>query len=354
MQFYYEKMRQSVSIKLGFRIRSKSDCRTLSSLIAAQQIGNLSESTLYRFFLSDTIQKFYPDTLNKLSIFVGKKSWDDFCNHQETSNSFLQTNGIFSEQKHRTSLIKTCVFNDAINPLYDFFEQIPLTIPEHTTRTIVAELYQSLYENKNSNLKFYEHLSGLPYIRNYFFEIGADPDFKIHDYEIGLVQYLRFSNPNHSEIKRLQEQIFAKSMLFRHHYLEGQLDEAKAISIELFENEEIDLRLINKIEVFPASRWYTYRMWWAKNWNRNSISRVEEDFLIFCKHIHKTGNYIDKQIVCYNALDVLQEEGNKSVLLNYILHLFSDIITISIKSPDFIHQCMRLIEPNGIKRMYQN
>jgi hypothetical protein len=84
----------------------------------------------------------------------------------------------------------------------------------------------------------------------------------------------------------LQDYIFANSMLFRHYVKKESLLDILKTGRLLFENKDIDRRVLHNIHVFPLSRWYSYRVWYSyhnrfKNYDESLFELIE-----FCKQIN--------------------------------------------------------------------
>ena len=72
---YYDKiLLDKIFNKTGIYITNKNECKLLSQIIASEKKGYLSESTLYRFFLSPNGKhKPYKNTLNILALWFDSK-----------------------------------------------------------------------------------------------------------------------------------------------------------------------------------------------------------------------------------------------------------------------------------------
>ena len=79
--------------KLGYSIKSKSDCAKLSELIFKEGLGLISQSTLYRILLYDKEHKPFYTTLSIITQFLGYVDWEDFCEAIHSKKSFSYDNG---------------------------------------------------------------------------------------------------------------------------------------------------------------------------------------------------------------------------------------------------------------------
>jgi hypothetical protein len=337
----------------GFEIRSKSDCLKLSENILKKTGASLSESTLYRFFFKNDDRQCYQNTLDKLSVYCNTKNWDTFCQIHENSLSFLFRNGIFLQNNERKSLIRSCIQNDELKSLCEFFEDLPDNLNEPIRRAMGIELYLSLLSNKDSNQNFYKLFSKINSVRKLLFEELADPDFKIKDYALFYKWYLKNSN-NLDNPYGLQDYIFANSMLFRHYVKTEKHQDILKTGRFLFENKDIDRQVLHNIHVFPLSRWYSYRVWYSYHNRFKNYDEAIFELIEFCKQIAQKGTNLEKSIVLYNAIDVLTSVQEISLIQNELIKHFSQIIPFNLIQSDSYDNLMRRLEPNGLKRALMN
>jgi hypothetical protein len=346
-------LRKEICMESGFEIRSKSDCLKLSENILQKTGASLSESTLYRFFFKKDDRQCYQNTLDKLSVYCNTKNWDAFCQIHENSLSFLFRNGIFLQNNENKSLIRLCIQNDELKSLCEFFEDLPDNLNEPIRRAMGIELYLSLLSNKNSNQNFYKLFSKINPVRKLLFEELADPDFKIKDYPLFYKWYLKNSK-NLDKPDGLQDYIFANSMLFRHYVKKESLLDILKTGRLLFENKDIDRRVLHNIHVFPLSRWYSYRVWYSyhnrfKNYDESLFELIE-----FCKQISEVGSNLEKSIVLYNAIDVLSSVQEITLIQEELIPRFSQIIPLNLLKSESYEKLLKRLEPNGLKRALMN
>ncbi|NBU80740.1 MAG: hypothetical protein EBS55_03730, partial [Flavobacteriaceae bacterium] len=79
--------------KLGYSIKSKSDCAKLSELIFKDGLGLISQSTLYRILIYNKEHKPFYNTLTIITQFLGYIDWEDFCKTTHSKKKFEYTNG---------------------------------------------------------------------------------------------------------------------------------------------------------------------------------------------------------------------------------------------------------------------
>ena len=103
-------LKNSISIKSGFKIKNRGDCVRLSSMISIETDYDLSYNTLRRFY--GIVQGTNPSekTLNILSKYVGFKSYKDFCfNYPQKKNWAIHQriyNTIYSDSDYSLKLME--------------------------------------------------------------------------------------------------------------------------------------------------------------------------------------------------------------------------------------------------------
>ena len=120
---YYDKiLLDKIFNKTGIYITNKNECKLLSQIIANEKIGYLSESTLYRFFLSPNGKhKPYKNTLNILAQFCGFISWDNFVNYCDSVHLFTDANFL---NKTFDTIITDFVNQEKFYTLIDVFDSV--------------------------------------------------------------------------------------------------------------------------------------------------------------------------------------------------------------------------------------
>ena len=303
--FVYSELRKYIRIKTGLLIQTKPECERLSSQIKEQTQILISASTLYRIFIAEENSKPYLNTLNGLSVFCGFKDWYEFENHVNELARFDFSYGkIHINEKPVGSFIKICIHNNQLEVLYEYASQFPEEIDFEKKIRIGYELYQSLLDNPNSNIAFFDKFSGLPLIREAFFELMADPDFKIKDYEYGLKSYLNYCEPA-VKFNDYRDIIFAKSMLFRHYYISGQSDKANHIGKELFESGQEHQFDFEALYIFPKFRFLAYRLLFKHlKADADSVLAYKQFLLEYCENNISNWSSFEQSVAFYNIAEV--------------------------------------------------
>ncbi len=342
-------LKSKLEEKLTFRILTKLDCKKASEAIQFENDKSISESTIYRLFLLEGNKNTpYQHTLDILAQFIGQKDWFSFESYLIEITDFQNLYGVFPGQQQYKSLLSFNIHHGGLKPLYHFLEQFPTDISFDKKGILGKDIYKSLKNNPNSNVEFYKEFHALPIIREGFFELLADPDFSIPDYEMGLSFYLKNIKPHHS-IKALQDYIFANSLLLRYYFLKGK----KANVLELGKALYLDLSLSEKdlgaVYVFPKIRYFCYRLFFDEatvGFNQNYFDWLL-DFVF--RELENT-NLIETRIIIHTVCDTLQiypklQEEIFNQLVLKCPHIFT-------KFPNYIFQLpmkerLRFVDSNG-------
>ncbi len=249
-----------VCIRLGFPIRSKLDCRKLSEQISNEGHSSISESSLYRLFLQrGSSNRPYLHTLEILARFCGFTGWNDFEEQQNKLDSFVRGYGRFPQNKFPLkSLISVCIHTNEIKPLIHYTEQFNDIADVDLKVKFAEEIFHSTLTNSDNRL-FFREFCRFPVIREFYFEFLADPTFSIPNYEEGMHYYLSGLRKD-EHLRDLQDYVFGNCLLFRHYFISGQLEKARAIGEELYERMNLSENQLNDIGVFPTARYFSCKI----------------------------------------------------------------------------------------------
>ena len=288
---------------VNFPIYSKADCRKISELISLRNLTPISESTLYRLFLTNTRNNYpYIHTLDTLAVFCDFINWHDLESHLNELQNFEWSFGNLDEGKLNTkSLLKICIHRNELKSLYDFSEQFDESLEIEKKYLLGAEYFKSLKSNPNNNINFFRNLSKLPIVRESLFELLADPSFTIKDYEAGIKYYLLGIKPEHST-RALQDFIFGNSLLIRYYYLNNKSSEFKKLGKKLYEEYNFSLRDLNRINVFPRTRYLACKLFYLGTINDSIKVEKHIEWLLAYAEKSKTGLNLDEQRILFYVL----------------------------------------------------
>lgn len=139
-------IKSKIEANAGFTIINKKDCQKLSSLITQQNIGNISVSTIYRFFLNNKLEQTpYLYTLNIFSKFCGFEDWSDFNREINCNIQNLEEKPIFEDKSNNyKSLIKCCLIQNSFDALELFFNCNQGNISKEEFRIYGREIYEEI------------------------------------------------------------------------------------------------------------------------------------------------------------------------------------------------------------------
>jgi hypothetical protein len=352
--FVYSELRKYIRIKTGLLIQTKPECEHLSSQIKEQTQILISASTLYRIFIAEENSKPYLNTLNGLSVFCGFKDWYEFENHVNELARFDFSYGkIHINDKPVESFIRICIQNNQLDVLYQYASQFPGEIDFEKKIRIGYELYQSLLDNPNSNLAFFDKFSGLPLIREAFFELMADPDFKIKDYEYGLKSYLKYCEPAVKFID-YRDIIFAKSLLFRYYYLNDQIEKARQIGKELFESG-IDKQFdFEALYIFPKFRFLAYQLLFRHlNADTDSVLAYKQYLMEYCEKNLSGWSHFEQSVAFYNVAEVFSITNAQNNTVDQLRIVFNALISKLPKSAGnkSLEELLPYFQENALKKL---
>jgi len=304
--FYKSKLYWKLVETVCFPILTKSDCKKISDLIAFKNLPRVSESTLYRLLLlKNNDQTPYLHTLDILALFCGFANWQKLEHHFNEVSKFEYSYGKFSNRNNETnSLLKICIHRNDLKSLYEFSEQFDTSLNFEKKLILGAEFYYSLKSNKNKNKNFYKNFSQLPIVRESFYELFADPNFEINDYELGLSYYLSGTKP-YKSIQSLQDFIFGNSLLFRYYYLSDKKTEANKIGKKIYEENSFSESDLNKLYIFPRIRYLAYKLFYYYLNNQILKAKKHEEWLIdYAEKTIDKLELVEKRILFYTIADV--------------------------------------------------
>lgn len=242
----------------NFRIHNKADCDKLAVFVANKTQQSVSANTLYRLFLHpNNTNKPYLHTLNTLVQFIDFANWDAFCSYYQDLYSFQFLSGIIPPTHSFNSLLRICIYQNEFNSVYTFFDQFSSDLSIDKKHLLGDELFNTLRQNPVSNVPFFRKLHSLPIVRECLFELLADPDFRIPQYEFGLKCYLQNVSPEKTS-KDLQDYIFAHSLLFRHYFYKKQYKKAFEHGKHLYGLHHYSAQELKDVHLFPRFRYLCY------------------------------------------------------------------------------------------------
>ena len=242
----------------NFRLYNKVDCEKLSLLVFNKTNISVSGNTLYRIFLHpNNTNKPYLHTLNILAKFIDFNDWTAFSLFYQELYDFQFLSGIISPNQSYKSLLRYSIYNKEYKSVYPFLEQFSDDLSLTKKHLLGEEIFNILKENPYSNVSFFKKFSNLPIIREGFFELMADPEFRTPQYEFGLQCYLQHLDPKKSP-KELQGFIFANALFLRHYFFNGKQKKSMHYGNLLYQDHWYKESELAEIHIFPRVRYFAY------------------------------------------------------------------------------------------------
>ncbi|MFN7327679.1 MAG: hypothetical protein ACK5SQ_13950 [Chitinophagales bacterium] len=292
---------ETIFLKTGIYISNKNDCRAISQLIQKEKIGYLSESTLYRLFLSKTNQhRPYKNTYELLSIFCGFKSWNDFQSF--TFRTFEQHEDRFFRESLE-AVVSHFVANARYHSLIDLFDGIAHL--RYRQQEFIAVTTFSGFLKKDDFPLFIRDFGDHPFVRHFLIEALHDPCHRPKGYTQALHYYLQHKNP--IKDSAFQDYVFGHTVLFRHAFLERSSD-CTSIGQHLF-NLDLESPAFKELHLFPKTRYLGYLTW---HLHLTEETTALEEHLYYLRSwtlqtIQATQDYSEVNIVYQTLEEVYQQ-----------------------------------------------
>ena len=322
--FLVNELQIKLQEKFGYMIKTKPECLKLSQIIFNDLSEHISESTLYRFFILGNSPKTSITILNILARLIGFSEWDNFeksVNNQEFQKINLGAT-INLSAKHR-GLIYHNIALGCFEPLEALFEEAK-ELENEIRFYVVLGVFDSL-RNIDNPMPFFNHFATNPFIRNYFFEIGFDPLFRINHYDEGIKKYAESVVPQRS-IAELQDYIFSSTVLFRQYFLNKDYTKAIEYGKQLYQQPPCSIQDLEAIYAFPQLRYLSYKIWYLTLIGASSTSI--DDYILwllnYCKTLYKSFQFEERRalFLCVAESLIVANQADKYEFL--LKEIFAD------------------------------
>ncbi len=254
-------LRNHIGLRASVPITSKADCVRLSSIIESKLKRKISVSTIYRVFLHPKPTTPYVHTLDVLAQYCNFKDWHDFeIRASQAEKLDVLTNDISLSSQPIDSLIKICIHQNQLKPVLTYASQFTFPVDPELGQRLGYEIYQALADNPNGNDRFFRHAHRLPLIRTCFFEMMADQNFLLQDYENGIKYFTSSARPGKGEGPG-HDYLFGNCLLFRHYYIQKRKEEALAVGKLLYQKNKLPLDQMHQFSLHISARYLAYKFW---------------------------------------------------------------------------------------------
>jgi hypothetical protein len=342
-----EHLRKAVEARLGFSLDGKAACLKASDML--KQLGGYAPSgtTIYHLFIAPAgHRRPYLETLHALSRVLGAANWHEFRSSAPVvrCEPELRLDQVFA----LPVLLETCIRKGGYELLDDFLEQWTDRIDHVAIFDLGLALYTVLYKHPAMARPFFARYAAHPVVRKGLFELMADPDHRLAHADEGLQHYLDASLSVNDE-QGLNDRLFARAMLFRHHFLNG--DERAAAEGRRLYSELLGPDELNAVHLFPATRYLTYALWYDVLQRRTERRKQRESKVIdwAAERLLKYRSELERNIIFHTLVEGLSKVGLLNRLIPEVSRLFPDVDADALECPDALRWLLNEREPNGLR-----
>ncbi len=339
-------LKSQIAVKLRFPINGKPDCLKLSEILLENGFGSISDTTLYRLFVNYNGIIPYQNTLDILVNYIGYSCWSDFVEKIEVKNYNYSTT---QQKETNNTLIYFCIESNATKPLTSFFESIQDMEYKYKVK-VALDVYDSLLKVKKPELFFFKFNTN-KFVKQFVLEDGFDPAFRIKNYDFAYKLYSK-SSINTNSLDSIQDYVFSQSVLFRHYFLNGNLEESLAIGTNLYTQNIISTSDLDTIFIFPNIRFRAYKIWYYQLIGKptSSIEDYVIELMDYCKNSYNTLDELGKKIVFHCMAEVFCS-SNVDTKYHFNLKMlfkeeFIEIPAFLFEKP--LKKSLPYFEPNGL------
>lgn len=306
-----------------------------------------SGTTLYHLLVSPSgDRRPYLETLHALARLLGYRNWHEFRSGNAPLNPepALRLDQVFA----LPVLLETCIRKGRYEVLDDFLDQWIERIDHAAVFDLGLALYTVLYNHPEAAIPFYQRYAAHPVVRRGLFELMADPDFQLAHADEGLQHYLDASLPVDDEHGH-RDRLFARAMLFRHHFLKGDAraaEEGRRLYSDMLGTDEL-----NAVHLFPATRYLTYALWYDVLQRRTARRKQRESKVVdwAAERLLQDRSELERNIIFHTLVEGLLKAGILQRVVPDIARLFPDVDPERLHDRVALERLLAEKEPNGLR-----
>jgi hypothetical protein len=343
-------LREALNARLGFPLDGKSACLRASDALRALGGYAPSGTTLYHLLIAPLDgRRPYPDTLHALARLLGAADWHALrrLRTSEADRIAIDQHAVLEHP----SLLAVCIRGGHYAAVDDFLEQWADRIDHVALYDLGLALYSVLHADPTATVPFYQRYAIHPVVRKAFFEQMADPDFRLANADQGLQHYLAATGTG-DDGKGLGDRLFARSMLFRHHFLCGDPRAVEA-GRSLYANMPAQ-DLLTAIHLYPATRYLTYALWYDVM-QRRTDRRLRRESLVMewiAERLREERTSLERDILFHTLVEGAHRAGLLNRLVPDILRLFPDIDPDGFTDASSVKRLIAAKDTNAVSRLF--
>lgn len=331
--------------RLGFVLDRKSACTRASDEMRILDGSAPSATTLHGLFVRPDGRTPYLETLHLMARFVGKRDWHDF---QGDDPGLVEAPRFRLDPLHALpGMVVSCMRRAQYGVLDDLFDAWSERLDHPGIYDVGLCIYVALYTAPDVAMPFYERYAGHPTVRTGFFELLADPEFRLHGYAEGLAQYHAATGAS-DEAMNFRDRLFADTMIFRHHVLKG-LPQAAERGGGLYTGA-MDPVLMARAHVFPVARYLAYALWYDVLQRRSARRKRRERVILewAAERMARHASPLERDIILYNLVEGFLRVGTIKEVMRDLLSLFPELDPELAGDEQGLRQLLAERDPNGL------
>ncbi len=345
-----QSLKEEVQIFVGIRVSNRPSCNRMREELFSNYGFNISLSTLARFFLNTNVDNhFYLDTLDKFCSLVRVGcDWNAYCQKVLDQRDKSLSLGLNNDIDIRCGLLYINFENSGWKSLHTFFNRIESFVDNANFHYLSFNLGVSLHKVLKSHPLYerslYKHFIGYPSVRRSYFELLADPEFKLPEYKNGISSYgktIDYSSPNASN-----DLCFYLVMICLKEERNGSIITFRENAAQLIHNFSLSNILELSIHPFNIGRFVAVKLIYTHLFNVEDFNQQFSDVLHFVKSNVNSWNAYQKRLILFHLIYGLNRTSSSYSKFKSVESVFDSNI---VDQNNFNQSALRFLyekEPN--------